>query len=129
MSLRSDRKAAHKAMLEGKFVEQSLRKHAKEINVEIRKRQQGVGFRSGFWNNMNFTINNNTMVYRHTKQHRFIDMRTRRKNDGTVLKKKAYPHHNRVLYGHANNLVRQLAFGFVASIREEMQQLIENNKI
>jgi len=129
MGLRQDRNKAHDAVLEGRFIEHTLKNHAQAIDNDIARKQTSVGFRSAFWQNRNFETNANLMVYKHTKQHRFIDMRTRRSQDGSVNKKKSYPHHNRILYGQANNLVRELAFGFVATVKEEMAQLIKNKNL
>ena len=128
MSLRADRNAISESVLQGKFIEQTLKKHGETINIEIGKRQASAGFRSAFWSKRNFATKGNTMVYTHLKQHRFIDMRTRKTKSGTK-KKKNYPHHNRILYGQANNLVRELAYGFVTAIKEEMAQLIEKKKL
>ena len=129
MGLRQTRTEAHDAVLKGVFIENTLKNHAQEIDNEIRKRQTGAGFQSSFWKKRNFTTKANEMVYTHLKQHRYIDMRTRRNESGIINQKKHYPHHNKVLYGYANNLIRELAYGFVASIKEEMQQLIEQKKL
>jgi len=55
-------------------------------------------------------------------KHRFIDMKRRRTRDG-VIKKKNYPIHNRILWGHANNVVRRITFGFTEDVKAKMRNI------
>lgn len=68
------------------------------------------------------TGGNNTLIHRHMKRHRFIDMNSRQTQNGKI-KKKSYPIHNKILYGFAGELVKRLSFGFTQEVKKEMMKL------
>jgi hypothetical protein len=122
MSLRQERNKTREAILEGRFISQVLAKEGKELDNDIKARINSAGFDSSFWGNRNFTVNENTMTYTHLRQHRFIDMKSRSSLLGK-RRKKFYAIHNKPIYGHANEIVKELTVGFTDGVREQMMQL------
>lgn len=122
MSLLTLRSQTSEDIAKGRFISKVLEKNSREIDAEMQKRMNAARFKSAFWRNRNFATNNNVLTYTHLPQHRFVDMKTRQTKDG-VIRKKNHRVHNRVLFGHANNIVRELSFGFVQSVKEELMQL------
>lgn len=120
MSLRADRKQTHDAILKGRFVQDILGISSKEIDEAIKERMSG--FNSPFWSQRNFSVQNNMLIYTHKPVHRFVDMKTRLSN-GTINKKKNHPIHNKVVFGHLNNIIRELSFGFTDALKYEINQL------
>jgi len=53
---------------------------------------------------------------------RFVDMRTRRSKNG-IKKKKNHPIHNKIIFGHLNNIIRELSFGYTEATIQEMKSL------
>lgn len=64
-----------------------------------------------------YHVSQNSLEFTHALQQRFIDM----KRIGG-RKKKPVPLHNKVLYGHLNNIIAQLKFGFT----DDVKNLIAN---
>ena len=116
MSLLDNRSETRQAILKGRFIDSVLKKNGREINADIQKRMDAASFRSSFWSNRNFSTSNGVLTYSHLKQHRFIDMKTRQTANG-IIRKKHYAIHNKVLFGHANNVIRELSFGFTQSVK------------
>jgi len=125
MRLRESRQATHDAVLQGVFIKNTLEQSGKELDQDIKKRMGG--FNSSFWANRNFSVNgNNTLTYTHLRQHRFVDMKTRETKDG-IIRKKRYAIHNKPIFGHLNNIIRQLSFGFTEAVKAEIIQLDGTN--
>jgi len=124
MSLRTDRQKTKDAVIQGRFIEMVLGKSSTELDGDIKKRMSG--FSSAFWSQRNFSVQNNTLVYTQKKVHRFVDMKTRVKN-GSINKKKNHPIHNKPIFGHLNNIIRELSFGFTDAVKGELSQLDNTN--
>ena len=122
MSLRENRNTNQRAILEGRFIRQSLEKHAKNVEDDISRSMKKAGFRSEFWSQRSFAINDDTMTYTHLPQHRFVDMRTRKTKEG-AKRKKSHPIHNRIHFGNISTLARQLMYGFTESIKDELMKM------
>lgn len=120
MSLRTQRNNTKEAILNGRFVEQILNKNAKSLDEKIKKVTSG--FQSAFWNNRNYSVRDNILSYSHLPQHRFADMKTRQTKKGAI-RKKHYQIHNRPIYGQANEMVRELTFGFKEALKGQLQQM------
>lgn len=108
-------------ILKGRFVRMQLQKTANDIQEAQEKKM--VGFNSAFWNDRAFSVTDNELNYEHLKVHRFVDMRTRAKKDGSKVKKKSYAIHNRIVMGNYNNLVRELSFGFTDEVKAQLHKL------
>lgn len=113
MNLRQNRNSQRDAVLEGRFIAHVLENEAVDINQDIGKRV--AGFQSAFWKERTFTVRENRLIYAHRKGYRFVDMKTRDSKKG-VRRKRNYTVHNRVLYGHANEIVKELSVGFTDAI-------------
>lgn len=121
MSLRTERNKRAQEILEGKFIAKVLHEESIEIDANINKIVSS--FKSPFFKDKSFSVrNSNTLEYRHKKQMRFVDMKTRATKSGTV-KKKRHIIHNRIIYGHLNNIARELSVGFTDAIINEIQKL------
>lgn len=124
MSLRQNRNDTSRAIAEGRFIRKVLQEEGQEIDAEIQTRMNNFGFKSAFWSQREFTItgNGNTLQYRHLKVHRFADIKTRESKKGKRTKKR-YPIHNKPIYGHLNNVARELMYGFTEAVIDEMLNL------
>jgi hypothetical protein len=120
MSLRQERNNKAEAILEGKFITYVLEREASDLDQDIKGR---LGyFTSSFWQDRSMAVNNNTLTYLHLKQHRYVDMRTR---DSLLGKRRKhfYNVHNRPLYGHANEIVKELTIGFTQGVKDQLMQM------
>lgn len=120
MSLLEDRKKTATAIAEGKFISHVLQAEAKELDVDIQKRMSS--FSSAFWSDRNFSEHNNVLTYTTLKVHRFQDMKTRRTKNG-VIRKKRTEMHNKPIFGHLNNIARELSVGFTDAVKAKFMQL------
>lgn len=120
MNLREQRNNTHEAILQGRFITHVLQQAGKDMDADIIKRMSE--FTSELWQNRDMSVNKNVLSYTHLRQHRFIDMKSRSTLRGKI-RKKFYAIHNRPLWGHANEIVKQLTVGFTDGIREQMMQL------
>ena len=112
-------------ILEGRFIRRVLQDTSKEIDHAQRAYISGRGFENNDWNSKRgFTVTENEMGYTHLKKHRFVDMKTRTSKAGTK-KKKSHPIHNKIIWGHYNNVIKELHFGFTNAIKEELRNLEE----
>lgn len=110
-------------ILEGRFIRRVLQDTSKDIDQAQRKLISGRGFSSEDWNSARgFTISTDTLEYTHLKKHRFVDMKFRTSGLGK-LKKKSHPIHNRIIWGHYNNVIKELHFGFTHAVKEELGNL------
>lgn len=124
MNLLEERRKTSEAIAKGQFVTHVLEKNAKEIETETAQRM--ASFDSPFWAMRSFEVSDNEMVYTNLKQHRFVDMKTRQTADG-VARKKHYAIHNKPIFGHLNNIVRELMYGFTDAVKSKFQSLQESS--
>lgn len=61
-----------------------------------------------------------TLEVSHLKRQRFLDMKTRNTKDGRK-RKRAYRIHNRIIFGHLNNIIQKLSYGFTDAVREQLE--------
>ncbi|MDN3665635.1 hypothetical protein ACFFU1_16780 [Algibacter miyuki] len=120
MSLLDERTKTANAIAEGRFIAQVLKDESTEIDKDVKSRMNA--FASAFWSKRNFAVNTTTLTYTTLKKHRFVDMKTRQTENG-VIKKKRHEIHNKPIFGHLNNIVRELSFGFTESVKEKFMKL------
>ncbi|WP_339836420.1 hypothetical protein [uncultured Flavobacterium sp.] len=120
MNILANRSKSNEDILKGKFIRKQLQETAQSIQQDSSKAMSS--FRSGFWNDRSFNVTDNVLDYKHLKQHRYVDMRTRAKKDGSKVKKKSYRNHNRIIMGNYSQLVRELSFGFT----KETKNILSN---
>jgi hypothetical protein len=112
-------------ILEGRFIRSVLQDTAKDIDKAQRKYISGRGFENEDWNSgRGFMVSTDTLDYTHLKKHRFVDMKTRTTSKGKK-RKKSHPIHNRIIWGHYNNVIKELHFGFTNAVKEELRNLEE----
>uniref|UniRef100_UPI002301F45F hypothetical protein n=1 Tax=Tenacibaculum soleae TaxID=447689 RepID=UPI002301F45F len=105
---------------QGRFVNHVLSEASNELDDDIKERMSS--FTSSFWQQRNFSISGNKLTYTTKKVHRFQDMKTRQTKNG-VIKKKRTQMHNKPIFGHLNNIIRELNFGFTKAIKAKFMQL------
>lgn len=130
MDIREKRNQTAKEILEGRFVKSVLSKESKELPKDLQKRIYKSGLSSeDWWSKVSFSvIGKNNLEYRHLKKHRFMDMKTRNTKEGKI-RKKSYPIHNKMIYFHLNDIIRELTIGFTDTIINEMKSLENKENI
>ena len=121
MKVLQERQKRAEEILQGKFIQRKLEETSKEI--DRLQTQEMSDFRSSFWNNRAFNVSNGKLTYKHDKRHRFVDMKTRMRKDGSKNRKKSRAIHNKIIWGQYNYLTRELAFGYTDAIKAEIQSL------
>jgi hypothetical protein len=112
-------------ILEGRFIRRVMQDSSKDIDQAQRKYMSSRGFENEDWySGRGFTVTENGLDYTHLKKHRFVDMKTRNTKKGKQ-RKKAHPIHNRIIWGHYNNIIKELHFGFTNAVKEELRSLEE----
>ena len=112
-------------ILEGRFIRRVLQDTSKDIDQAQRGYISGRGFENNDWNTKRgFTVSKNEMGYTHLKKHRFVDMKTRTSKSGTK-RKTSRPIDNKIIWGHYDNVIKELHFGFTNAIKEELRNLEE----
>lgn len=114
MNLLQRRKDTSEALFKNRFIRQILNEESKEISLAQSKLLASRGFTgSNLHSDRHFSVTDTAMKYEHLKKHRFVDMRRRQGQ-----KKKHHPVHNRILYGHANTIIKRLHFGFTIATKD-----------
>jgi len=110
-------------ILEGRFILRSLQEFADDVNQAQVKYMGTHGFSNTDWfTSRSFTAADNALQYAQLLKHRFVDMRFISAGM-TKHKKKSHPVYNKIIYGHFNNLVRELKFGFTDAVKEELRSV------
>lgn len=123
MNLAESRERFADDILERRFIRRVMRDSSKDIDQAQRKYISSRGFDNENWNSSRgFIISDDGMEYSHLKKHRFVDMRTRNTKKGKQ-RKKSHPIHNRIIWGHYNNIIKELHFGFTQAIKEELMKI------
>lgn len=125
MPLIQSRENLSDQILQGRFIRRVLQDTSKDIDKAQRKYMSGRGFENNDWySGRGFTVAENTLGYTHLKKHRFVDMKTRTSKNGRK-NKKSHPVHNKIIWGHYNNIIKELHFGFTHAVKEELRNLQE----
>jgi len=66
------------------------------------------------------SVTGNTLTITHPIYKRFLDMKAKQR-DGKPRKRK-YPIHNRIVFGHYNEIAYQLMYGFTDEVAEKIKQ-------
>lgn len=121
MNITDRRKGVSEAVIQDKFIRQQLQEESEEIDKAQLSLMSRRGFKNSDWyNKRSLSVEgNNTMTLRHLPKHRFVDMRSRQTKQGRKSKK-SHPVHNRIVYGHANDIIKRLHFGFTQAVIEEL---------
>jgi len=123
MPLAENRENLSDQILQGRFIRRVLGDTSKDIDKAQRSYMSGRGFENNDWySGRGFVVSENTLGYTHLKKHRFVDMKTRTSKKGRN-KKKSHPVHNRIIWGHYNNVIKELHFGFTNAVKEELRNM------
>jgi len=115
------------SFVEKKFLIQTLTQEGKELAIKQKaalnehlKKRTGKTI-AAIKATVSEDGNGARLSMQHLKRQRFLDMKPKR-----GLRKRAYPIHNKILFNHLGNIIRELKFGFTESVRQNLSQL-ENN--
>lgn len=113
-------------IMQGRFIRRVLRQESKDINQVQVRYMSGKKFSADTVNSRSFKVEDNALAYAQKYKHRFMDMKHIRKGKRKQrVKKKAHPIYNKILYGHYNNIVRELKYGYTDAAKEELKKLEE----
>lgn len=123
MKIIETRENLSEQILERRFIRKVLQGTSKDIDLAQRKYISGRGFENNDWNTARgFAVTENELAHTHLKKHRFVDMKSRNSNQGKK-RKKFHPIHNRIIWAHYNNVIKELHFGFTNAVKEELRYL------
>lgn len=109
-------------LIKQKFLSRILREEGENIDKAQTQLMGQRGFTSReLFANRRFTTDKNTLNYTHLPEHRFIDMSSVQTKEGKK-KKVAHPIHNKILMGHANNMVFRASFEYTSRMKEMLLQ-------
>lgn len=118
MDLLDKRKAPNsEELLQQRFIARILREEGANIKEAQTSTMASRGFTSReFFQERSFSVSDNILGYEHLKKHRYVDMKSRLTKEGKV-RKKSHPIHNRILFGHANNIVFRLSVEYTQRMK------------
>ena len=123
MNLLAKRKDNARMMAEGRFIRHVLTEEANSLVDAQTKKMNEFGFSdSAFFSDRTTNMKTDFIQIQFSKLHRFVDIKTR-KTKTEIIKKKAYPIYNRIVFGHIPNVVRRLSFGFTDDVVESFKKL------
>lgn len=112
-------------LLKQRFISRILKEESQNIDAAQVKLMVSRGFTGAEWNSGRaFSVNDTILRYEHLAKHRFVDMRSRQTKEGRV-NKKSHPIHNRIIYGHANNIVFRLSVEYTQRMKDMLMQDFE----
>ena len=107
--------------IEQKYIQRVLNKEATNIfkaQEKVVSRFQASGAAT-INAKRRFVVSGSTLDVTHSILQRFIDMKYLRGN-----RKRVIPVHNKVIYGHFNNIINKLAFGLTDDVKALLSQPI-----
>lgn len=110
----------NKSILERRYIDQVLDEEAKNIISAQNRLDRKFGFKTnqvGYGRSAR--VSGNILTLQHNIVERFVDMRKIRGK-----KKQYHSIHNRVIFGHFNNIIDKLQFGFSQSVKAQLSQQI-----
>lgn len=123
MNLLEKRNEIGEEILKKRFTKRVLGEVANDMAKAQEKIMGERGFEANDWySGRAFQVSEDSLGYQHLKKHRFVDMKTRKTKEGTKPKK-SHPVHNRIIWGHYNNLIKELHFGFTEAVKHELGNL------
>lgn len=110
-------------ILQNRFIRRVFSETGKDIDKAQTDFMSSRGFEKAEWfSGRSFNATDNSLDIEVLKIHRFVDMKTITSKAGKH-RKKAQPVYNRIIWGHYNNVIRELAFGFTEAVKQELRQL------
>lgn len=122
-NLLEKRQKTQSEILENKFIRRVFTDTAKDIDTAQRQYMSSRGFQHNEWfDKRGFNVQDNNLEISVMKAHRFADMKTIATKKGTH-RKKAHPLYNKIIWGHYNNIVREMAYGYTEAVKAELMSL------
>jgi hypothetical protein len=110
-------------VLEGRFIRRTMQTAATDINQAQVKYMGSHGFSNPNWiTGRSFQASESALNYSQFLKHRFVDMKKISKKM-KQHKKKSHPIYNKIIWGHYNNIIRELSFGFTETVKAELRSL------
>lgn len=104
----------NKRIIEKKYIEEVLQEEARNIRIAQDEvfadhKSIDVGLIKA---KRQFLVSNSTLTYKHHIRQRFNDMRFIKGKS-----QKPIPTHNKVIWGHFNNIIFKMAYGFTHDVK------------
>ena len=123
MRLLDTRQQTAEAILQGRFIRSVSQDTAKDIDKAQQKYMSSRGFEGNDWySGRSFFSFTDGFDYVHLKKHRFVDMKIRMTKNGSS-RRKAHPIHNKIIWGHYNNMIKELHFGFTEAVKHQLRNM------
>lgn len=114
-------------VLKGRFVKTVLQEEGRELLSAQTKRMRSRNLTSSnFYTGRSIRATEQSLTFSHLLKHRFVDMRHHKYGDERK-KRKAHPIHNRILFGHTNEIIYRLQVGFTDAVKKELQNINMNS--
>ena len=124
MDIRQKIRENHDDVLKGRFIKRVMSEEGPEILQAQSQMMRQRKFQSPqFYNRRQLNPSEEGLEISFMVAHRFADMKTMTSSKGKRYKRKAYAIYNRIIFGHLNNIVRNLSFGFTDAVIQEMKSL------
>jgi len=109
-------------VLKKRFIKRVLTQEGNSILSEQKKRMQEYSFQNPNFSRTNLNVSDFVATFTFAKLHRLVNIKTRKTRQG-VIAKKAYPIYNQLVFGHLNNIIKEISFGFTDAVIHEMKKL------
>lgn len=109
-------------VLERRYINKVLDEQGKKIMAAQNEIINSRGFNTSTFNNKNARAIEEKLQINVKKLHRFVDMKTRN-TKGTVSRKKSHAIYNKIIFGHLNNIIFELQYGFTEAVKEELRRM------
>lgn len=108
-------------ILKGRYVKKVFTEEGDDMLKAIKKKMRSRNFsRPEYFASMRVMPSEESLVYEHALLNRFVDMKYHNYSKKRV-KRKNHAIHNRMLYGHANEMIYRLSYGFTEAVKEELR--------
>lgn len=108
-------KRSNKRVIKQKFIEQVLKEEAKNIESAQDDIFSSRNISNVIRSTRSFFVSNTTLTLRHDIRQRFDDMKKVR-----FRKQKPTGAHNKVIWGHFNNIIFKLAYGYTKDVKNQI---------
>lgn len=109
-------------ILRKKFIKRTLTTEGQSILKAQKDRMNEANFTNPNFNKTKLDVSDFQATFTFVKLHRFVDMKSRKTKRG-IIKKQAYPIYNKIIFGHLNNIIKEISFGYTDAVIEEMKKL------
>lgn len=108
-------KRSNKRIIEQKYIQQVLQEEAANIQSAQDEIFTNRNIPSIIRNARTFTVSNSVLTHKHDIRQRFDDMKRVRYG-----KQKPTKAHNKVIWGHYNNIIFKLEYGLIQDVKNQI---------